>query len=158
MALPAGFLSDRSDILIDVVILSFIIIVPVLAWSWQQVRARKYQNHRNIQLTLGITLAIAVTLFEVDLRLSGGIFELTKNSSVAGTALLNFWIYGHMLVSILTSLIWVILIPLSLYRFDNPAKPNSFSAAHKFLGRTGMITMILTGLSAIPLYYYGFMI
>jgi putative membrane protein len=158
MALPAGFLSDRSDILIDIVMLSFVIIVPILIVSWRQVRAKHYQNHRSIQLTLGISLAIAIALFETDLRLSGGIFELTKNSSVAGTPLLNFWIYGHMLVSILTSLIWIILIPLSLYRFDNPARPNRFSPAHRFLGRFGMISMLLTGLSAIPLYYYGFMI
>lgn len=158
MNLPAGFISPRSDILIDVVIISFVLILPILIWSWGQVRKHNYQNHRNTQLTLGIALAIAVALFETDLRLSGGIFELTKDSPVAGTATLNFWIYGHMVVSILTSLIWIVLIPLSLSRFSNPARPNAFSRTHKIWGRTGMITMTLTGLSAIPLYYYGFMI
>jgi putative membrane protein len=158
MNLPAGFISPRSDILIDVVILSFVIILPILIWSWSQVRQRHYQHHRNTQLSLGIVLAIAVVLFEIDLRLSGGIFELTKDSVAAGTFLLNFWIWSHMAVSILTSLIWIVLIPLSLSRFGNPAKPNAFSRTHKLWGRTGMITMMLTGLSAIPLYYYGFML
>lgn len=158
MNLPAGFISPRSDILIDIVMLSFVIILPILIWSWSQVRQRHYQNHRNIQLSLGIVLAIAVALFETDLRLSGGIFELTKDSVVADTFLLNFWIWSHMAVSILTSLIWIVLIPLSLSRFGNPAKPNAFSRTHKLWGRTGMITMMLTGLSAIPLYYYGFIL
>lgn len=158
MNLPTGFISSRSDILIDIVILSLVLIVPVLIWSWSQVRQRHYQNHRNTQLYLGITLAIAITLFEVDLRLSGGIFELTKNSPAAGTFLLNFWIWSHMAVSITTALIWITLIPLSLSRFGNPAKPNAFSRTHKVWGRIGMTTMLLTGLSAIPLYYYGFIL
>jgi hypothetical protein len=59
-------------------------------------------------------------------------------------------------VAILTTLIWVALIFMSLRRFDNPPRPNDFSGKHRFWGRAGMMTMSLTGLSAFPLYYYGF--
>ena len=85
------------------------------------------------------------------------VFELTADSRYAGTTLLNAWIYGHTVVAILTSIIWVALIILSLKRFPVPAAPSAFSRAHRFWGRTGMITMMLAGLSAFPLYYYGFM-
>jgi putative membrane protein len=158
MTLPAGFLGGRGDLLMDLVILSFVIILPVLILSWYQVRQKQYLNHKRIQLTLGITLAIAVILFETDLRLAGGIFELTKASSYHGTATLNGWIWGHMIVSIATSLVWVILIPLSLKKFPTLPRPNSFSRHHIWLGQLGMILMMATGFSALPLYYYGFML
>ncbi len=155
--LMRGFLGTEADILMDLVILSFVIILPVLCWSWTRAVNKQYGLHKKTQLRLGILLGVAVMLFEADLKLSGGMAELTKHSVYHGTSLLNSWIYGHTLVAILTTLIWVALIVLSLRRFDVPPRPNHFSGVHRFWGRTGMITMILTGLSAFPLYYYGFM-
>ena len=155
--LPAGFLGTRADILMDLVLLSFLVIMPAISWSWWKVRNKDYQVHKTTQLSLAGILLIAVVLFEVDLKLSGGIFELTKHSSYAGTTLLNAWIYGHTVVAILTSIIWVVLIVLSLRRFPKPPQPASFSRAHRFWGRAGMLTMMAAGLSAFPLYYYGFM-
>jgi len=156
--LPNGFLGTRGDILMDLVVLSFFLILPALVFSWLKVRDKQYALHRKTQLLLGITLGIAVLLFEIDLKVSGGIFELTKASAYNGTALLNFLIYSHTLVAIITSLVWVVLIIFSLLRFDNPPSPNGFSKHHRFWGITGMITMMLTGLSSFPLYYYGFVL
>ena len=155
--LPAGFLGTRADILMDLVLLSFLVILPAICWSWLKVRAGSYQTHKTTQLTLGAILFVAVVLFELDLKLSGGIFELTKDSRYNGTVLLNSWIYGHALVAILTSFIWVGLIVFSLRRFPKPPEPSEFSRTHRFWGRTGMVTMMMAGLSAFPLYYYGFM-
>ena len=155
--LPAGFLGTRADLLMDLVLVSFIVILPAVCWSWWQARQGRYQVHKQAQLTLAAVLAVAVALFEADMQLSGGIFELTAGSRYAGTALLNGWIYGHTAVAILTSLIWVMLIVLSLRRFDKPPRPGAFSRAHRLWGRTGMVTMALAGFSAFPLYYYGFM-
>ena len=118
---PAGFLGSRADILIDIVTLSFIVILPILIISWRMARSQKdYVNHRRIQLWLGISLAIVVSIFEYDLKMSGGIFEITKGSIYEGTALLNWTIYIHTFFSILTSIIWVFLIAISLFKFGNP--------------------------------------
>jgi hypothetical protein len=154
---PPGFLGTRADILIDIVTLSFAVIVPVLVWSWLLVtHHRKYTAHRNIQVTLAVLLAIVVALFEFDLAVSGGIFEVTKGGSYEGTAVLNFWIWSHMAFALLASLSWVLLIIVSLICFPNPPKPTTFSRIHRFFGRFGMIVMILAATSAVPLYYYGF--
>ncbi len=155
--LPAGFLGTRADILMDLVLLSFIVILPAISWSWLKVRAGGYKAHKSAQLTLGVILFVAVAMFEIDMKLAGGIFELTKESRYNGTTLLNSWIYGHTVVAILTSIIWVLLIIFSLKRFPNPPEPAEFSKTHRFWGRLGMVTMMLAGLSAFPLYYYGFM-
>lgn len=154
--LPSGFLGTRGDILMDLVMLSFVIILPLLILSWAKVRAAEYQTHRKIQLSLAILLAIAVAAFELDLKLSGGIFTLTADSAYAGTVLLNSLIYGHMVVAIASVLVWVPLVIFSLRRFPRPPEPNDFSAKHRFWGRIGMVLMMLSGSSAIPLYYVGF--
>jgi len=154
--MPKGFLGTEADILMDLVLVSFALILPVLVFSWRLARSGNYSGHKRAQLILGIALAVVVALFEVDLSVSGGIQELTKASEYAGTSVLNFWIISHTIVAILTSLVWLALIPLSLWKFDNPPVPGGFSKWHKILGKTAMLSMMVTGLSAFPLYYYGF--
>ena len=156
--LPAGFLGTRGDILMDIVMLSFIVILPLLVISWRYARCGEYVQHRAIQLTLALVLAVAVALFELDLKLSGGIFELTRESAYAGTTMLNSLIYGHTLVAIGSTVVWVPLVIISLRKFSTPPAPNAFSASHRFWGRTGMLLMILSGSSALPLYYMGFVL
>jgi hypothetical protein len=155
---PPGFLGTRADMLIDIVNISFIIVLPILIWSWLEVRKNKrYAKHKAIQIYLGLTLAVVVTIFEIDMRMSGGIFELVKGSAYEGTLILNSIIYTHTLFSVSTSLIWAGLIVVSLCKFDKSPKPNDFSKYHRFFGKLGMITMIMSCLTAPPLYYFGFM-
>ena len=142
----------------DIVLLSFLVILPALLISWRYARRGRYSQHRAVQLTLAAVLAVAVALFELDLTLSGGIFELTQHSAFAGTFALNSLIYGHTLVAIGATLVWVPLVFLSIRKFPKPPVPGEFSATHRFWGRTGMLLMIVTGLSAIPLYYMGFVL
>jgi putative membrane protein len=154
---PAGFLGTRADILIDVVTLSFIIILPVLIVSWWLARSKKdYSNHRRIQLYLGIALGVVVAIFEYDLSTSGGIFELVKGSAYEGTAILNWTIYIHTAFAIASTVIWAGLIIMSLIKFGKPPTPNAFSKTHRFWGRTGMVVMIMAGITSPPLYYFGF--
>ena len=154
--LPAGFLGTRGDVLMDIVVLAFLVILPLLVVSWRSALAANFTRHRRMQISLVLLLAVVVTLFEVDLKLSGGIFALTSESTYAGTALLNSLIYGHMLVAIGSTLVWVPLVIVSVLRFPNPPVSNAFGPSHRFWGRTGMLLMMASGLSAVPLYYVGF--
>jgi hypothetical protein len=155
---PAGFLGTRADMLVDIVTLSFIIILPIMIASIWLVRKKKdYSNHRRIQLYLGITLGVVVAIFEYDLSKSGGIFEMTKGSIYEGTALLNWTIYIHTIFAVAATVIWTVLIIASLIKFGKPPKPNAFSSRHRFWGRLGMFVMFMAGITAPPLYYFGFM-
>lgn len=154
--LPQGFLGTRADILMDIVIVSLAAILPIIWFSWTRARRRRWGTHKKTQLALGITLAVVVSLFEADLRLSGGIFELTKQSAFHGTALLNASIWTHMAFSISTALIWLGLTIASVRKFDSPPRPGTFSRTHKLWGRIGMIDMVLTGITGIELYVVGF--
>ena len=149
-------LFPNTDILIDAVNFSFIIIVPTLIYSWLKVRKGEYGLHKKVQIMLFAVLFGAVILFEVDLRMRGGIFEMVKDSRFAGTALLNGLIWFHLFVSITTALIWIGLVVFSLRKFPAPPVPNSFSRTHILFGRIGMIDMILTGITGVMLYVLGF--
>ena len=154
---PPGFLGTRADMLMDVVVLSFIVILPILIWSWRLARhTKQFSQHRRIQLALALTLLVVVGVFEYDLSKSGGIFELTKSSPYAGSVLLNTTIYVHTLFAVVASLIWLVLIAFSLWKFGANPEPGKFSRTHRAWGKAGMITMILAGLTSPPLYYLGF--
>ena len=142
----------------DLVLVAFVVILPALVYSWRLARGKRYADHKRWQLTIFTLLVVAVALFELDLRQSGGIFALTAESQYSGTLFLQSLIYGHTAVAIASALIWVTLVGLSLAKFDSPPAPNSFSGIHRNLGRAGMITMALSGLSAIPLYVVGFVL
>lgn len=154
--LPQGFLGTRADVLMDLVIVSLAAILPILWFSWTRARRGAWGTHKRTQLALGITLAVVVSLFETDLRMAGGIFELTKASAFHGTALLNASIWIHMALSISTALIWLALTIASVRKFNSPPRPSAFSSTHKLWGRVGMIDMALTGISGIELYVVGF--
>ena len=151
-----GGLFPNTDILIDVVNISFIVIVPTLVFSWLKVRNGEYSLHKKVQLGLFVVLFVVVILFEADLRMRGGIFKMVEQSQFAGTTFLNSLIWFHMFASITTSLIWIGLVAFSLWKFASPPLPNSFSGTHKLFGKIGMIDMILTGITGVMLYVLGF--
>lgn len=156
--LPQGFLGTRADILIDLIIVSIVLIVPTLAYSFVKARRREYAVHRRIQLTLASVLAVAILLFEIDLRMSGGIVELTRESRYAGTDFLNGSIYFHLIFSVSSAILWTWLTFASLKRFPSPPAPARFSRTHRFWGRVAMIDMTLTGVTGIELYVIGFVL
>jgi hypothetical protein len=156
---PPSMFGARCDVLMDVVVISMIIILPLLWYSVKKVKHDKnYLLHKRIQLIMFLVLFFVVLLFEYDMKQHGGIFEMVKGSSYEGTFYLNFLIYFHTFLSITTSLIWIILIIFSLKRFDINPRPNAFSKTHKIWGTIGVWDMALTCITGLLLYVYGFVL
>ena len=151
-------MGSRADALMDLVILSLVIIIPIVIYSWNTVRKKKFKKHKNTQIILFVVLLIVVMLFELDMKAHGGIFEMVKGSRFENTTFMSVSIYFHTFLSITTSLIWFILIVFSVFKFDKTPKPNSFSKTHKLWGKIGMIDMILTGITGVQLYIIGFVL
>ncbi len=153
---PQGFLGTRADLLMDIVIVALVAVVPIVLYNWQLARRGQYARHKTLQISLALLLAAVVGLFEVNLRLQGGIFAATRASAYAGTPTLDFWIYFHTFFAVTTLFLWTGLILVSLRRFANPPVPGAFSARHRLWGRLGMIWMLVTGVTSLPVYFYGF--
>jgi len=156
---PPSIFGARCDVLMDIVVVSMAIILPLLWYSMKKVKHdREYRVHKRIQLYMFIILFFVVLLFEWDMKENGGIFEMVKGSSYEGTFFLNFMIYFHTFLSITTSLIWLVLIIVSLIKFGKDPKPNKFSKTHKIWGKIGMWDMALTCITGLILYIYGFVL
>lgn len=150
-----SFLGQRGDALIDIGMLSIVAVVPILLWSWSQARRKAWVIHKQAQLATAIVLGIVVMLFEIDLNQQGGVFAVTATSPYAGTALLDGWIWVHTGFAISSTVVWLLLVVASLVKFPNPPVPAAFPA-HRYFGRLGMVLMLGSGVTAIPMYYYGF--
>lgn len=150
-----SFLGQRGDALIDIVMLSIVAVAPVLVWSWRLARSRRWTDHKRVQVCVALLLGVVVGVFEWDLSRSGGIFAITAGSPYAGTAVLDFWIWTHTAFAVSSTVIWLFLVIASLVRFPNPPLPAAFPA-HRYIGRLGMTTMLASGATAVPMYYYGF--
>lgn len=139
ISFPPSMFGARCDLLMDIVVISMVIILPLLWYSYKKVKEeRQYALHKNIQLLMFIILFFVVLLFEYDMQQNGGIFEMVKGSAYEGTFFLNFMIYFHTLLSITTSIIWIVLIIASLKKFGKNPKPSKFSKSHKLWGKIGM--------------------
>lgn len=96
-----------------------------------------------------------VTLFEIDVRLAGGIFGVSRESSLAGTTFLAVSAYVHLFFAVGTALVWAVLMVATLRTFPVPPRPGPFSRQHRLWGSVGMIGMTLTGITGIEFYVIG---
>ncbi len=75
LSFPPSIFEARCDVLMDIVVISMLIILPLLWFSVKKVKhEHKYKVHKNIQLTMFIILFFVVILFEYDMKQNGGIF------------------------------------------------------------------------------------
>lgn len=72
--------------------------------------------------------------------MQGGIFAATSASAYMVTTLV----------------VWTVLMFFSLRRFPTPPVPGAFNARHRFWRRLGMIWMLATGVTSLPVCFHGF--
>lgn len=149
-----GFLGYEASLMLDVVVVSLVVVVPLLGLSLGLVRfGKSYRLHRRLQVLLGAILLIAVTLFEIDMRLSGGFWQMSKNDSTGMHVLL----YCHLFFAISTVGLWAVTLGLAHCRFlrDDPV-PGDHSRLHRRLGWLSTLDIIATAVTGLLVYYYGF--
>ncbi len=155
-----GFLGTRASLMLDLVFLAMFAILPVLAFSIYLVRNRRaYQLHKRLQLGIGIVLAAAVSLFEIDMRVHGWT-DRAAASPYYGTAespgLVHLSLYIHLFFAISTSVLWIVVIARALRHFPDPPVPGPHSASHKTFGWLAAIDLAATSLTGWIFYWLAF--
>jgi hypothetical protein len=164
-----GFLPySRASIMLDVVFLAMFVVVPVLAASIYLVKyRRRYALHKSIQLTLGVTLLVAVALFELDMQFVSGWLDRAEASpyfdvrreagdSLAGSGPGFYTLYVHLGIAVTTAVLWVVVIAQALRKFGRPPAPGPHSRWHARLGTAAAIGMFLTALTGWIFYWQAF--
>jgi uncharacterized membrane protein YozB (DUF420 family) len=150
-----GFLGTRASLMLDVVFAAMFIVLPVLAWSIQQVRRhRRYALHKRVQLMLGAVLLVAVTLFEIDMRLNDWTLRAAPSPYYPQPANLSLAI--HLCFAVPTALLWLVVIVRALRRFPKPPLPGEHSRQHIFWGWLAAMGMAGTAITGWIFYWLAF--
>ncbi|HLJ11480.1 MAG TPA: DUF420 domain-containing protein [Planctomycetaceae bacterium] len=158
-----GFLGYNASLMLDVVVCALVIVVPALFVSLYAVKVRRnYRLHKTMQIMLGLVLLTAVGLFEVDMRMQGGIDGILAKRSRLLTAdeLASFYrlLYVHLFFAVSTVCLWTVTLTLALRRMPSPPAPCAHSRLHKPLGWLSAADITLTSVTGLLVYYYGFVV
>jgi putative membrane protein len=155
-----GFLGTRASLMLDVVALAMVALVPVLTFSIYQVKfRRKYALHKAIQLTLGAVLLVAVTLFEIDIRLHGWRHRAAASpysSHEGSTDWVMLVLSIHLFFAVTSAVLWVLVIYRALRNFPNPPQPGPHSAWHRRWAMIAAIDMTCTAVTGWVFYWLAF--
>jgi hypothetical protein len=155
-----GFLGTRASLMLDVVFLAMFAVVPAMAYSiWQVKYRRRYLLHKRAQLILAGVLLIAVTAFEVDMRLFTDWQERADDSPYF-TGEVN-WVKRalalHLCFAVPTAVLWVYVTWHALRYIPNPPRPSAHSRHHIRWARLAAWSMFGTAVTGWLFYYLAFM-
>jgi putative membrane protein len=155
-----GFLGTRASLMLDVVVLTMVVLLPVLGFSIYLVKyRRRYALHKTIQLTLGTVLLVTVVLFEADMR-TGGWRHRAAASPYGGHEGSIDWVstalYVHLFFAITTALLWIVVIFRALRNFPSPPEPGAHSAWHRRYAKLAAIDMVCTAVTGWIFYWLAF--
>ena len=156
-----GFLGYRASVMLDLVVCALAVVVPTLLASLYAVKIRRnYSLHKCLQIALGVVLLVTVGLFEIDMRMHGGIVGILAKRSrpLSPDELASFYrlLYVHLFFAVTTVFLWGITLSLALRRIPTPPVPCSHSRLHKILGWFSAVDITLTAVTGLLVYYFGF--
>lgn len=151
-----GFLGTRGSLMLDLVFLAMFAVVPVMAVSVALVKwGGRYQLHKRIQILLAAVLLVAVTVFEVDIRIHGW-RERAEPSPYYASGAVDRMLAVHLFFAIPTVLIWAYVVIAALRRFPHIPVPGPYSRRHKFWGWIAVVEMTMTAVTGWLFYWMAF--
>lgn len=158
-----GFLGNDASFMLDFVVCALVLLVPLLLYSLFVVKVqRNYQLHKRLQLLLAAIVLVAVTAFEIDMRLHGGWRNIVNKDraqprlSEAQLDDVARVLYTHLVFAISTPFLWGATIVFALKRFPDPPAPGPHSRLHKTLGWASAVDLTLTSVTGLWFYYVTF--
>lgn len=159
-SLPGFIPYSRGSLMLDVVFLAMMLVVPVLLFSVYLAKYRRqYQLHKQIQITLGTVLLLAVGAFEIDMQL----FTKWEDLAAASPYFDGTWgspvgisLIVHLSFAIPTLLLWIVVIVQALRHFPSPPLPGIHSAWHRRWGMISTVGMVMTAVTGWVFYSLAF--
>ncbi len=157
LALPAGILGSRADLLTDLALLTFIVLPLLMPLGFRLARQGRLHAHRRVQVGFLVTMTVAVLALEIDIRLRGGSGALAGQAvaipHLAARALLGV----HLVIAVSTWIGWIVFAARSARRFQS-SLPGDFSPTHRRWGRRIWLGVIATAATGTLLYISTFVL
>jgi putative membrane protein len=151
-----GFIpQSRGSFMLDLVAVAMFAVLPALAFGIHLVKDKlNYAAHKKVMLTISATLAVAVILFELEMRLVGW-RDLAAPSPYYDT-LMPFALGIHLVCSISTVGALIATVWFAVRGFPIPPIPGAHSPQHKKLGKLSALGLFLTSITGWIFYYLAF--
>jgi uncharacterized membrane protein YozB (DUF420 family) len=152
-----GFLPTRGSIVLDAIFIGMFLISAAMIISVCLVRFRKqYRVHRRLQIWLAVFLAVAVVVFEIDVRFITDWRKLAEPSRFYESGMVDRWLWIHLAFAIPTPFIWIFVVVKALRKFAPDAVPNDHSRSHRFWGWIAVASMLMTAITGCVFYWLAF--
>lgn len=153
-----GFLGTRGSLMLDLVFLAMFVVVPVLWWSITLAKKGKYLLHKRVQVVLGLLLLVAVSTFEIEMRLVGWKERAMPSPywSDNGWDAVYYALVVHLFFAIPTAILWLYVVIQALRKFPKPLVPNEHSRSHRFWAPLASFEMLMTAITGWIFYWVAF--
>lgn len=152
--LPGFIPHSRGTFMLDFVTLVMALVLPVIFWNVRLAQKGRYAAHKRNQLVVASILGLAVTAFEVDMRLNG--WEHGAKASPWYPDWVFPLLYIHLFFSVSTLILWIAVIIRAMKKFPSPPRPAPHSPTHRLLGRWAVVGMTGTVVTGWLFYYVAF--
>ena len=129
-----GFLGTRADLLMDIILIAVIAVPFVCLWSMHYAQRQNIKRHSLIQKLTFLVILIAVVLFEINVRISGGSGSLLKGSPWSGKFFLHMLLAVHITIAVSTYGTWGWMLWKAGREHQSGRLPGGFSKYHKQIG------------------------
>lgn len=114
-------------------------------------RNNDHKKHRKVQNIIFLLCVVGLLALEGLIRYSGGSGSIAKESVHYDKSFFKITLFSHIIVAVLTYLLWTILIIFSNLNFQKKL-PGNFSNIHKKLGMVIFAGLVYTAISALAVY------
>ncbi|WP_304420177.1 DUF420 domain-containing protein [Profundicola chukchiensis] len=120
-------------------------------YAVQLAKRKDFKAHRKIQNIIFIICVVGVLALEGLIRAEGGSGSLASASEYYHTSFFKFTLISHIIVAVLSYLLWTILIIISNIKFQK-SLPGKLSKFHKTAGLIVFGGLIYTAITALIVY------
>lgn len=146
-------------LLLNTLILALTVATPfIVLYAVSLAKKQDFKRHIKIQKTIFWACIIAVIVFEIQVRFSGGSGSIASQGTYYHTAFFKTTLISHIIGAVLTYIIWAITVFSSNTRHKKKQLPGAFTINHKRLGIISIIGLIFTAITAVMVYLMTFIL
>lgn len=150
-----GFLGTPAYLFMDIVTIYFAILPLLLFLSIKLAINKKYIQHFYSQAAILTITIIAVLIFEIGVRVTGGFLKYATISSLPFNFLVVFLII-HILIAIFAVIAWIYLFISTLKLYKKGKIDAIKESNHKLIGKIVFLSMFLTCVMGVMIYIFLF--
>jgi putative membrane protein len=149
----SGFLGTTAPFYLDMITIYFAILPFLMFASISFVIKKRYNAHFISQLALFAVTLVVVVIFEVGVRISGGIVEFMKTANIPYWFMITFLIV-HVTIALVSVVLWSALLYGAVRSYILEAK--GVSKSHGKVGRFVFLGMTISSFMGVAIYYMLF--